>query len=270
MPDDCITDVSPGHHVFTCDGYDFDVEIPAQCIAGSCGLIVDVHGLTMDADMQDANTTMRALGAERGYVVVQPNAINSSWVPGVDDGPVHAFALRAASVLQLDTNRLHFTGFSQGGAMSWRMLCDHADVYASIAPAAMCTPTYSLAGCAEGTPSILYIHGRLDALVGYAGCAEPQRDAVLDAYGLEGEGDLLEESDGHRHRRWGGGDLPSVEMIDHDYAAAAAVLAGHCYPGSADLEGGLPGQVFPFACVEANTFVYGETIIDFFDAHPKR
>lgn len=35
---------------------------------------------------------------------------------------------------QIDPMRIHMTGFSQGGALSWRFICDHADVLASVAP----------------------------------------------------------------------------------------------------------------------------------------
>jgi hypothetical protein len=37
-----------------------------------------------------------------------------------------------------------------------------------------------------------------------------------------------------------------------------------------DLNGGEPGQVFGFACQPPNSFVWGDEVMKFFVAHPKR
>src|ERR1041385_8295746 len=74
VSDSCLPDPSAGHHVYACNGIDFDVEVPAACTNGGCGIILDVHGLTMSAGMEDANTELRSRGRAAGYVVVQPSA----------------------------------------------------------------------------------------------------------------------------------------------------------------------------------------------------
>lgn len=279
IPDDCIDDVAAGAHVYACDGLTYDVEVPAACLEQPCGLIVDVHGFTMSGQMQDANTNMRALGTERGYIVMQPNATpappGASWTPGTDDDTVFAFMIRLATAFHVDLDRMHFTGFSQGGAMSWRFACAHADVLASVAPAAACNDgAGALEDCSfmgEDVPSeplpILYMHGTTDALVGFT-CAPPRRDAVVAAFGL-GEEQVVAEGDGFRWTRHAGEGRALLEFIEHDYAAATPLLGGHCYPGSDD-PGGAPGQLFPFACEGESGFVWGEAAIDFFDAHPRR
>jgi len=44
----CVVTSTAGYHQDTCDGMVYDVMIPPQCTApGACGLIVDIHGLTM-------------------------------------------------------------------------------------------------------------------------------------------------------------------------------------------------------------------------------
>jgi hypothetical protein len=278
IPDDCIDDVAAGAHVYACDDLTFDVEIPAACLQEACGLIVDVHGFTMSGQMQDANTNMRALGSERGYIVMQPNATpappGASWTPGVDDDKVFAFMMRLATAFHVDDRRLHFTGFSQGGAMSWRFACAHSDVLASVAPAAACSDGGGvLQDCAfmgDEVPAeplpILYMHGTTDALVAFD-CAPPRRDAVVAAFGL-GEEQVVAEDEGHRWTRHEGRDRGLLEFIEHDYAAASPLLGGHCYPGSDD-PGDAPGQLFPFKCEDESAFVWGEVAIDFFDAHPR-
>ncbi len=278
VPDDCITEVTAGHHVFRCGDFDFDVEVPATCLEVQCGLVVDVHGYTMDAAMENKNTGLRELGAERGYVVIQPNANpappNSSWNVE-DDAVVFDFAMRTVDAFHLDEARLHFTGFSQGGFMSWRFLCKYGDVFASIAPGAACSASAIVDGCSPadepfaGTPHVLYIHGLTDALVPYEDCAEPQRDSVLAAYAMAGPPQSVDEASEHRWNRWTSADGVVFEMIDHDYRAVSPILAGHCFPGSVDLEADLPGQFLAFGCSPESPLSYGEVVMDFFEAHPK-
>lgn len=275
VPDDCITDVTAGHHAFECDGLTYDVEVPEACLEMACGMVVDVHGFTMSAQMEDANTNMRALGQRYGFIVVQPNAEPdppaASWTPATDDPKVFDFMQRVAAAWHVDADRWHFTGFSQGGWMSWRFICAHADVLASAAPGAACAgpgdSDCSFMG--EEVPSepidILYLHGTTDALVNFA-CAGPRGDAVVAHFGL-GEEEVVEEDESHRWTRHTGADAV-YEFIEHDYAASTALIAGHCFPGSQD-EGGAPGQLFSFACVEPNAFVWGDAVMQFFLAHPK-
>jgi poly(3-hydroxybutyrate) depolymerase len=276
--DECITDGTPGEHVFTCGAFDYDVSIPAACLQAPCGLIMDVHGLTMSGDMQDANTNLRELGRQRGYIVVQPNANPAppaaSWTPNVDDVALVDFLQRVAAAFHVDPDRLHFTGFSQGGFMSWRVVCAYADLLASVAPAAACGNDQPIADC-QFTPDerprvpvdILYMHGTADVLVPY-GCAPARRDAVVEAYGL-GPEEVLVQGAGYTWTRHTGPDGTVLEFITHDYRAAnTLVLGGHCYPGSDD-PGDATGQLFSYACVDATALHWGTAVIDFFDAHPR-
>lgn len=275
-PDDCITDVAAGHHTFECDGITFEVEVPEACLQAPCGMVFDVHGYTMSAQMEDANTNMRALGREHGYIVVQPSANpappGASWTPDIDDPKVFDFMQRTAAAWDVDPNRWHFTGFSQGGFMSWRFICDHADVLASVAPAAACGDGAAFPDCSfegEEVPSepvsIMFMHGTDDALVNYA-CAEPRVAAAVAHYGL-GEAETVDEGEGFRWTRHSG-DGVVLEFLSHDYAASNVIIRGHCYPGSTD-PGDAPGQLFPFGCEGENGFVWGEVAMQFFIDHPK-
>jgi len=275
-PDDCITDVAAGHHTFECDGITYEVEVPDACLQAPCGLVFDVHGYTMSAQMQDANTNMRALGQAYGYIIVQPSANPAppaaSWTPATDDDLVFAFMQRVATAWDVDSDRWHFTGFSQGGYMSWRFICDHANVLASVAPAAACGDGFAFPDCRfadDEVPSepldIMFMHGTDDGLVNYA-CAEPRVQAVVDHFGL-GEAETVDEGDGFRWTRHTGDDAV-MEFISHDYAAANLLIRGHCYPGSTD-PGDAQGQLFSFACEGDNGFVWGDIAMQFFVDHPK-
>jgi poly(3-hydroxybutyrate) depolymerase len=263
--------VSAGTTVIKCEGFAYDVTVPDACVKGGCGIVLDVHGLSMSGKMEDNNTGMRALGAKYGYVIVQPNANpappSSSWNPGTDDDKVFAFLKQAITAFAIDEKRVHMTGFSQGGMMTSRMLCKHADTWASVAPAAGTGCTFSGTDTPSREVHTLYMHGTSDALVAFS-VGKGQVDAAVAKWKMTAQPDV--ESDGkHAWHRWKSPAGTILEFVQHDYQAASSVLKGHCYPGSKD-KGGEPGQLFPFNCTEsAPAFTWGEIAMAFFIAHPK-
>jgi len=284
VTDPCFPDRTSGHHVLSCNGIAFDVEVPATCPQTGCGLIVDVHGLTMSAAMEDANTDLRARASAAGYIVIQPNANpsppQSSWSTS-DDPHIYDFVTRAVAYYQVDGKRVHMTGFSQGGFMTWRFLCDHADLFASVAPAAAAsncggTPACTFTG--NEMPSrqlpILYMHGMQDQnYISYA-CAQPQVNAIVSAWGL-GAGTVIASDATFTRTRYTNASGGLLEFLSHDYSSNAQVafvnstkLEGHCYPGSTD-PGNQPGQLFPFKCDQAASFTWGAEVLAFFVAHPR-
>lgn len=263
----CVTDVSVGHHVFPCDGgILYDVEVPPACASGGCGMVLDMHGYTMNSTQEEAGTGMRALGHLHGYVIVQPTGtgIPSGWVQQVDAPRVFAFVSDLQAALALDPKRAHVMGFSQGGGMTWRMICAHADFFASAAPLS------GINGC-EWTPPnapsrevpTLQVHGHKDNIVNFAAFAIPQRDAAL-AFWKAGAGAVLEADPGHTATRYLTPSGTPFEFWEHDYAAGSLIIGGHCFPGGADV--GI--SPFQFGCAEQGTFDVGTLAMEFFMAHP--
>jgi poly(3-hydroxybutyrate) depolymerase len=267
MPVGCVKDVSGGHHVFSCDGgISYDVEIPDACAKGGCGLILDMHGLTMNAQQEDAGTGMRALGQQHGYVVAQPNAPGTppAWDQATHVPLVFAFVTDLAQALLTDPKRAHVTGFSQGGGMTWRMICAHADFWASAAPLS------AVAGCeftAPNVPSralpVLVVHGHKDNILNFNSVAIPQRDAAL-AYWKDGPGMAFGGDGTFTSTRYTTSAGTPLEFWEHDYAAGSFILGGHCFPGGSDV-GVSP---FQFGCEPPNGFHVGQTVMAFFLAHP--
>jgi polyhydroxybutyrate depolymerase len=271
----CLTDLTAGHHEVACDGgITYDVEIPEECAQNVCGLIVDMHGYTMTGDSEDENTGMRALGQQHGYVVVQPTAPKDnlqfpSWNQVTHAPLVYQFMADLAAALPIDPKRVHAMGFSQGGGMTYRLLCQHADFFASGAPIG------GLEGCefsGQNTPSeevdILQVHGRTDAVVSFPNVAIPQRDAALAAWPF-GAPTLLEDDGAHKATRWTTQGGTVYELWEHDYETSAQAvfitLKGHCVPGGNDFDGSPAG----YSCEDMSTFVFGQLAMQFFQAHPK-
>ena len=267
----CILgDVTPGFHEYACDGLSYDVTIPPACASAcACGLIVDVHGFTENGKMEDDNTNMRALGAQYGYVVMQPNSRQappeSSWVATTDDPLVYSFITTAIPALGVDPRRVHMMGFSQGGMMTYRFLCNHADLFASVAPGA----GYGCTFTAGDTPSreipVFYMHGTKDALLSFQAIAIPQRDSVIAGWNM-GKGTVIAQGTAYTRTRYTSPTGNTFEFLQHDYASSNTILVGHCYPGSTD-PGNQPGQLFPFGCVPPNAFTWGVEAVKFFMAH---
>jgi polyhydroxybutyrate depolymerase len=285
-----VSDVAAGHHSFSCDSITYEVEIPTACASGGCGVVVDVHGATMTATNEDKSSGLRAAGGALGYVVVQPTAPlvigYHSWTPATDDPKVWTFVQQVVTALAINPKKLHFTGFSQGGAMTWRMLCAHADVLASVAPVAAAdgqsltsTTAPFVLDCSftgSNLPSqqlpILQMHGTADGLVPFAK-GQQQRDAVIAAWSLGSPSPVASDAK-YAHTRYLSPTGTVVEFLQHDYVAPSSLLlvnlGGHCLPGGQDLPpGGTPSLTLYFSCAQPNGFVWGEKVMQFFVAHPR-
>eukprot|EP01051_Picozoa_sp_SAG22_P000215 SAG22_NODE_4_length_44774_cov_362.122149_36_plen_1531_part_00 len=140
----CTPSHSDGSNVwYLCDGLRHFIGWPAACYgshaAGAsrqCGLVADIHGATMSAEAQVANTDSHRIANEAGYVILVPSSPGSSWYPPTDHPKIERFMREAVRALQLDTNRVHVMGFSQGGFAAWNLLCRASDLICSIAPLA--------------------------------------------------------------------------------------------------------------------------------------
>jgi poly(3-hydroxybutyrate) depolymerase len=290
-PVGCFDGLQAGHHVATCSGFKVDVEVSPACALGGCGLILDIHGLTMDADQEDRSTEFRSQGAARGYVVLQPTAgpslLGPSWVPNVDDDKIWKAVEDARTAFAIDPKRIHVTGFSQGGAFTFRLVCKHANEIASVAPIAAADgqtldssllPPYRLdcAFSATEQPSrpvpILHMHGAKDGILAI-GKGRAQRDAIIAWLGpASTTKTVLHDDDGYTHTRYESASRGTVyEYIEHQYEAppvAGSVIPvkGHCMPGGGDLQSTIQHPLV-FSCAPPSEFVWSTLALDFFAAH---
>jgi poly(3-hydroxybutyrate) depolymerase len=290
VPSGCITDVTPGDHTFTCEGLSTEVSIPAACTKPGCGLITEIHGDTGTGALMDANTNLKALGKERGYVVVAPTGPpwpggpGSTWSPA-DDETVVRILQKVAEVFRTDPRKNHLTGFSRGGFVAWRLLCKHADLFASVAPAtAGSSPGGTCNGVSEvscpfdaskkdGMPSVevpvLFLIGRTDTPVPF-GCTSRIRDQAIAAWSLSTK-TTLDGDAKYTHARWANPKGTVLETFEHSYETVSpgpwSDAKGHCFPGST-LDPQAPQYAVP--CKGPNAFTWGVEVMKFFEAHPKK
>jgi polyhydroxybutyrate depolymerase len=288
VPDDCVREVTPGLHTLTCGGeVTFTYNVPPICTQMSCGLIVDVHGFCMNADQLDENTHLRALGERHGFLVVQPTApggLIPEWTPK-QDPEIHAFVDRMVAAFHVNERRIHVTGYSQGGSMTWRFICESQPRYASFAPSnggPNCDnfpdPGYTCLTDGQGIPDrqapVLYQHGRFDVRAPFA-CAERNRDELVRGWNLSLAG-ILAEDERHSRTRYAGESGVVFEFVEHGYRAQGDLLTatqvdGHCVPGGTQLSP-WPETFCPvyLSCDGEPAYRWGEEVIDFFIRHPRR
>lgn len=283
VPSGCITDVSAGDHTYTCGGLQVDARVPPACQEPGCGLILVLHGDTGTGLLMDGHVKLRELGQQYGYVVAAPTGPPFGFQPGStwhasNDATLVDLVGQLARVFRVDPKKVHVTGFSRGGFVTWRLLCDHADLFASAAPAGAGAGTgFGEATCfSQGrAPSrqipILFMLGRTDASVGYASMTQI-RDAAIASYAATGPVALAGDAS-FRHDRWTGpnGALNGalIETFDHAYETVPdgpwADARGHCIAGSTT-DPYAPQYAIP--CKLPNAFVWGEEVMAFFRAHP--
>ena len=280
VPSGCVTDVSAGDHKFTCGGLQVDARIPAACEAPGCGVILELHGDTGSGLLMDGHVKLRDLGDKNGFVVVAPTGPpysvgqpGSTWSAS-NDATLVDIVKTFAAVFRANMKKVHVAGFSRGGFVTWRLLCDHSDLFASASPggagdgSGFGEPTCFSQGRAPARKiPILLLMGRTDQSVGYQSMVMI-RDAAVKQYGVTGP-TILSQDANYTHNRWAATDGAIIETLDHAYQTVSpgpfASAQGHCIPGSTT-DPQAPQYAIP--CKLPNAFAWGEEIIKFFLAHP--
>lgn len=273
VADECITNVQPGDHKFTCSGVTFLTLVPAACTQRACGLIFDVHGGTMSGLQMRDNTQLHELAPPHGFIVVHPSATpmntGGSWDLTNDPPKIADFFKRVIKAFHVDTKRVHFTGFSQGSAVTFYMMCHHSDLLASTAPLSGNSADVSCI-TRDWKPRIpfLFMSGVTDASLAIE-TSRTRWEGFVRELELRG-GDVI-DTDGHYTRKhWEDPNGLDFDYIEHDYGGQP-VLAGHCVPGGIDKMGapnnfGLNATTCTTGDIKLH---WGKTALQWFLDHPK-
>jgi polyhydroxybutyrate depolymerase len=148
-------------------------------------LLILLHGYSSDGKSHDAYFHLGSLAKERGFLYAYPDGTidstgNRFWSAtdaccdfdrtGVNDvAYLDSLITEVEAKLNVDPKRIDIVGHSNGGFMSYRYACAHADRVAaiiSLAGATFANP----ADCAPVAPvAALQIHGTADDTVGFSG-----------------------------------------------------------------------------------------------------
>jgi polyhydroxybutyrate depolymerase len=190
------TALGAGDHNLTLDHdgqvRSYVVHVPPLYAGAQVPLVIDLHGLTSNANQQEGISGWRAKADQQGFLAVYPNGLDASWnggslccgtsrANGVDDeGFIRAIVGRMQEEGCLDPARVYATGLSNGGAMSHLLACRAADVFAATAPVSMGNGTVP---CTPSRPiSVVMFRGTSDVLVPYDGGVIPSAQADFDQW----------------------------------------------------------------------------------------
>ena len=260
-----------------CQGYEerFLLAIPPRCTTGGCGLIADVPGATAPAENPNLNTGLR----ERTRDLPQPFLVLGVDRPSrtfnqASSNRIFMFMQAIANVFNVDRNRIHIGGFSNGGSVTFDFVCDprKAAFIASAAPQATSGPLGRAIcfGTGQTNPSvpIIYFSGRNDNIANFA--TQQQTAArIRQGIGAANVAPVVVQQSAIgnvQHLRFVGTQNRILETIQYDNikdpAAGPPNLGGHCYVGPFTPNGG--------GCTGPAAFQNGAKTLEFYLANPKR
>ena len=195
----------PGERSFTIDfdgnEREYDVQIPLSYDGSSAvPMVFDLHGYTSTKGAQKLISGFSELAEQEGFIVVRPNGFGAlrSWNAGdfccglaqdqdLDDvGLMRAIVDEVSAIACVDPRRIYATGLSNGGAMSHRLACEAADVFAAVAPVSYPLDLDPFTDCQPSRAiAVMHSHGRSDTIVPYDGSAfQPSTPASFAYWGM--------------------------------------------------------------------------------------
>jgi polyhydroxybutyrate depolymerase len=202
----------PGEHQRTID-FDgservYELQIPIRYDGTTrVPLVFDIHGFTSNKDQQQLVSGFAGKAEDEGFLVVRPEGVGlaPSWNAGdnccgdalaqeLDDvGLMRAIAEELVAEACIDERRIYATGISNGGALSHRIACEAADLFAAVAPVAYPLDFEPFTPCQPSRPiPVMHLHGDDDLIVPYdgSGIGPPTPDSFAywaDTNGCSGD-----------------------------------------------------------------------------------
>ena len=148
--------------------------VPAQV---PVPVIFVMHGLYLDPATTEASAGLDAIADTQDVALVYPAGVQGSWNAGTCCGESHAaktddvgFLVHVLGLVRqirpIDLNRVYLAGFSNGGMMALKAVCERPDVFA----AAVSVAGSLQAPCSGRQPvNAMILHGVRDTTVPYNG-----------------------------------------------------------------------------------------------------
>lgn len=253
--------------VFVPSSYDGTTAVP---------LVILLHGYSASGNIQELYFKLQNQAEEKGFLYVHPDGLkdaqnNQYWNAtdaccdfggsGVDDsGYLASLVDEISAQYAVDSKRVYFVGHSNGGFMSYRMACDHADKIAAIVSLAGAMPFDTSVCQPSGPVAVLQIHGTADDTILYDGgstlspypSAQESVDAWISSNGCDTAADT---------------SAPPLDL-DNGLAGDETLVSqwkSGCQPGGSvelwTIQGG--------GHIPALSSNFAPDVIDFLLAHPK-
>jgi polyhydroxybutyrate depolymerase len=156
-------------HYYTPSTWNSSQELP---------LLIVLHGLTQSGAGIMSITDFNTIAEANNFIVCYPDGINNAWNANMnitvttanDIGFLEELCTLFQDSLNTSPLKQYLTGFSNGGFMCHKMLCESSQCFAAIASVSGNMSDTVYTNCAPSHSSaILHIHGDADPVVSYTG-----------------------------------------------------------------------------------------------------
>ena len=249
---------------------------PKPTRADPAPLVILLHGYGVTGEVQDAYLKLTPAANAAGMITVHPdgtpNALGKRYwnatdaccagpASKVDDSAyIDAIIHEAKARYAIDPKRVYLVGHSNGGFMSHRMACDHADEVAAIVSIAGATWD-DASRCRPSEPvSVVEVHGRSDTTILFDG----NRIAGRTYPGAEQTVATWAELDGCDPTPVADPEPAGRKIVD-DLPPATVTAYGGCEDGTAVELWDQPRGVH----IPSFTDDFSEQVVAWLQAHPK-
>jgi polyhydroxybutyrate depolymerase len=188
-------------------------------------LVIVFHGYGDTGLAMLANTGLKELAQEQGYIIAFPTGVENGW-GYLDKDEIHSaevytddwnfFAALVddiSSTVSVDASRVYVIGFSNGGSLGYRIMCEHSDRVAGVVVIASTLSSHTAGHCI-GTPPVplMMILGTADRSFPFGGSAEIKSDGRLVLqFSFQQHMSFLAQ---HQHCNMSGGTTRTVSTDD--------------------------------------------------------
>ena len=148
------------YHVLEPDGWDGETPLP---------VLMHFHGWSRQGDLVVRHQRIAGHTRLRGVLLVAPNGLGKSWsfwdraTPDVAFGD--AVLADLAKRYPVDAGRIYVSGYSFGGAMAWRYVCETRTPIAALM--AIAGTLRQDDACPNGPKEIRHVHGTNDTVMDF-------------------------------------------------------------------------------------------------------
>ncbi|MEM1350906.1 MAG: PHB depolymerase family esterase [Pseudomonadota bacterium] len=149
-----------GYHVLPPDDWDGESALP---------VLLHFHGWKRQGDLVVRHSRIASATRKRGVLLVAPNGLNRSWNFWTDRTEDVEFATQVleavARAFPVDVERIYVSGYSFGGAMAWRYVCQTGDDVAALL--AISGSINQGETCPEAPREARHVHGLADTVMDF-------------------------------------------------------------------------------------------------------
>jgi len=148
------------YHVLEPDDWDGTTPLP---------VLLHFHGWARQGDLVVRHERIAGASRLRGVLLVAPNGLGKSWNFWNSDTNDVAFAnavlADVASRYPIDPSRVFVSGYSYGGAMAWRYVCESGQHVAALL--AISGTLRQTENCAQAPGEVRHVHGLDDTVMDF-------------------------------------------------------------------------------------------------------